>query len=137
MNGGFYVRCVGSTLKLMRNYGNDPKVADNGPGTSLCLLTDLPDPGSRGFRVGRRPRIFIVRVGDKIFGYVNVCPHQGTPLDWKPDAFLTFEEDAIVCATHGALFNIEDGVCTWGPCQGMKLAPISVYLEENWIKLGA
>ena len=120
----------------MRNYGDDPQVQDNGSGTSLCLLSDIPDPGSRGFKVGRRPRIFIVRVGNEVFGYINLCPHQGTPLDWKPDAFLTFEEDAIMCATHGALFNIEDGICTWGPCQGMRLASVSVYVQEDWIKLG-
>ena len=120
----------------MPNYGDDHKIEDNGPGTPLCLLTDLPNPGSKGFQVGRRPRFFIVRIGNKIFGYINLCPHQGTPLDWKPDAFLTFEEDAIMCATHGALFNIEDGICTWGPCQGMRLAPVSVYVQGNWIKLG-
>ena len=120
----------------MRNYGDDPQVQDNGSGTSLCLLSDIPDPGSKGFKVGRRPRIFIVRVGNEVFGYINLCPHQGTPLDWKPDAFLTFEGDAIMCATHGALFNIKDGICTWGPCQGMRLAPVSVYVQGNWIKLG-
>ena len=120
----------------MRNYGDDPQVQDKGSGTSLCLLSDIPDPGSKGFKVGRRPRIFIVRVGNEVFGYINLCPHQGTPLDWKPDAFLTFEGDAIMCATHGALFNIKDGICTWGPCQGMRLAPVSVYVQGNWIKLG-
>jgi nitrite reductase/ring-hydroxylating ferredoxin subunit len=120
----------------MPNHGDDHKIEDNGPGTPLCLLTDLPNPGSKGFQVGRRPRFFIVRIDNKVFGYINLCPHQGTPLDWKPDAFLTFQEDAIMCATHGALFNIEDGICTWGPCQGMRLAPVSVYVQGNWIKLG-
>jgi len=120
----------------MRNYGDDPQVQDNGPGTSLCLLSDVPDPGSKGFKVGRRPRIFIVRFGNEVFGYINLCPHQGTPLDWKPDAFLTFEDYAIICATNGALFKIEDGICTWGPCQGLRLAPVSVYVQDDWIKLG-
>jgi len=123
------------TVKPMREYGDDPKIEDTGLGTVLCALTDLDDPGSKGFKVGRRPRLFVVRRGDDVFGYINLCPHQGTPLDWKPDAFLTVEEDAIMCATHGALFNIEDGVCTWGPCQGMKLAPVPVRVEDGLVKL--
>ncbi|MEK9684733.1 MAG: Rieske (2Fe-2S) protein [Rhodospirillaceae bacterium] len=119
----------------MREYGDDPKIDDKGPGTILCPFNELDDPGAKGFRVGRRPRIFVVRVGINAYGYINLCPHQGTPLDWKPDAFLTVEEDAIMCATHGALFDIEDGKCTWGPCLGMRLASVPITIEDGLIKL--
>lgn len=118
-----------------REYGDDPRIEDKGAGTVLCALADLADPDSRGFRVGRRPRLFIVRQGDEVFGYINLCPHQGTPLDWKPDAFLTVEEDYILCATHGALFEIKDGMCVWGPCQGRKLAPVPLTVEDGMVTL--
>jgi nitrite reductase/ring-hydroxylating ferredoxin subunit len=54
---------------------------------------------------------------------VNRCPHVGTPLDWAENEFLDREGRHIVCATHGALFRIDDGRCVAGPCQGDRLEP--------------
>ena len=71
-------------------------IEDLGTDTVLCAVTDIEDPGSKGFRVGRRERLFVVRKGEEIFAYMNLCPHQGTTLDWKPDAFLTVELDYIL-----------------------------------------
>jgi nitrite reductase/ring-hydroxylating ferredoxin subunit len=112
-----------------------PILEDKGRGTVLCALADLEDPGSKGFRVGRRERLFVIRKGDAVFGYVNICPHQGTTLDWKEDAFLTVEKDFIICATHAAHFEIETGLCTWGPCLGRSLAPVNVRVEDGMIVL--
>tara|TARA_B100000029_G_scaffold471771_1_gene511718 strand:+ start:615 stop:971 length:357 start_codon:yes stop_codon:yes gene_type:complete len=112
-----------------------PPLEDKGTETVLCALTDIEDPGGKGIRVGRRERMFVIRQGDQVFGYMNLCPHQGTTLDWKPDAFLTVEKDYIMCATHGALFEKETGVCVWGPCQGRMLAPIKVRLEDGLVML--
>jgi len=66
-----------------------PPLVDRGSDTVLCALDDLADPGSKGFRVGRRERMFVVRKDGQVYGYMNLCPHQGTTLDWKIDAFLT------------------------------------------------
>ena len=110
-------------------------IEDLGTNTVLCAVSDIEDPGSKGFRVGRRERLFVVRKGGAIFAYMNLCPHQGTTLDWKPDAFLTVELDYILCATHGAFFKIEDGMCVAGPCLGRSLAPIKVRVEDGNILL--
>ena len=112
-----------------------PPLEDKGTDTILCALTDIEDPGGKGIRVGRRERMFVIRQGDAVFGYMNLCPHQGTTLDWKPDAFLTVELDYILCATHGAFFKIEDGMCVAGPCLGRSLAPIKVRVEDGNILL--
>jgi nitrite reductase/ring-hydroxylating ferredoxin subunit len=94
----------------------------------LCRLDDVPDGGSRGFRLrdaeGREQRVFAVRRGEALWAYRNVCPHRGTPLDWRPDDFLDREGRHIVCATHGAVFRVEDGVCIAGPCPGEQLTPL-------------
>ena len=47
------------------------------------------------------------------------------------DRLLTAEEDFIVCATHGALFRIEDGTCVAGPCVGKSLKPIDVTCDDD------
>jgi nitrite reductase/ring-hydroxylating ferredoxin subunit len=63
-----------------------------------------------------------------VFGYVNSCPHLGTPLNWAGDTFISEDSGLIICATHGALFEIEDGACVSGPCAGQSLeaAPVTV-----------
>ncbi len=90
---------------------------------ALCRLDDIPDGGSRGFgpALGGFTGLFAVRRGGQAFVYVNACPHVGASLDWAPHRFLTADGSAIVCAVHGALFGIEDGVCTAGPCVGAGL----------------
>lgn len=94
----------------------------------LCALEDIPDGGSRGFALrgadGRELGVFAVRRGETVRAYVNRCPHRGTPLDWRPHDFLDREGRHIVCATHGAVFRVEDGVCIAGPCPGEQLTPL-------------
>tara|TARA_R110002072_G_scaffold27564_21_gene89721 strand:- start:666 stop:992 length:327 start_codon:yes stop_codon:yes gene_type:complete len=100
----------------------------------LCRLDELEDPGSKGFENidGQKP-FFVVRRGDEVFGYRNFCPHYGAPLDWKPDAFLSYDRDMILCSMHSALFNIDDGICVDGPCPGQGLEKIEIKIIENKI----
>lgn len=104
----------------------------------LCRLDEIGDPGGKGFTLapGAGPReIFVVRRGDEAFGYVNSCPHVGTPLDWRPDQFLSADLRLIQCATHGALFEIATGLCLAGPCKGARLAPAAVVIEDRAVYL--
>ncbi len=105
----------------------------------LCALTDIPDGGSKGVLPNARGRDqgFLVRKGDKVYGYVNNCPHYDrAPLGWKKDEFLNGAKDRIMCSAHGALFRIEDGACTIGPCLGQALQPIPVTVKDGMV-LGA
>jgi len=101
----------------------------------LCRLDHLPDPGGRAFSVeGRRP-FFVVRRGGEAFGYLNRCPHAGTPLDWNPGTFLSWDKTEIQCSTHGAAFRIEDGLCIYGPCAGRSLQAVAVRVEDGVVRL--
>ncbi len=103
----------------------------------LCRLDDLAPGTSRGFgpTPGGFTGLFAIRslAGHQVHVYVNACPHIGVALDWAPDDFLTRDRRHIVCATHGALFAIETGVCTQGPCKGDSLEPVAVTIEDGWI----
>mgnify|MGYP003574456400 FL=1 len=106
----------------------------------LCDLKDLPQGCSRGFSVKTcfgYEDIFVVHKHDRLFAYRNSCPHTGGPLDWVPDQFLNLDADLIQCATHDALFRIEDGTCIAGPCAGQALTPVSVDIsnEEIFLRL--
>lgn len=106
----------------------------------LCKLADLPEGSSRGFSVETccgTEDIFLVHKNGRLFAYRNSCPHTGGPLDWVPDQFLDLDGELIQCATHDALFRIEDGACIAGPCAGKALSPVSVDISNNEIFLVA
>ncbi len=116
-----------------------PHRADDGatvPGLrALCRLDELPDGGCKGFgpAPGGFTGLFAIRQDDRVFVYVNACPHIGTPLDWTPDRFLSHDGSLIICATHGAEFRIADGECVRGPCIGDRLEPVVIQIKDNTI----
>ena len=101
----------------------------------LCALDDIPDGGARGFGAspGGFTGLFAVRRGERVFAYVNSCPHVGVSLDWAPHQFLSRDGAQIVCATHGAMFEIETGRCMEGPCGGQALEAVEVRIEGGRI----
>lgn len=104
----------------------------------LCRLDELEDGGAKGFSVaadGSRREIFVVRRGTQVFGYVNSCPHIGTPLEFLPDRFLTADRTEILCSTHGARFEIATGRCLAGPCWGKSLQAVAVRVADDTIVL--
>ena len=103
-------------------------------GTALCRLEEIADPGSKGFAVEGR-EIFVIRHGPTLVAYRNSCPHTGGPLDWIEGRFLDLPQLHILCATHGALFRIEDGHCFAGPCRGQALTPVAVEVVDGEVRL--
>jgi nitrite reductase/ring-hydroxylating ferredoxin subunit len=79
--------------------------------------------------------IFVVRRGDKAYGYVNSCPHAASSLDWVENQFMSLDKSHILCATHGAEFRINDGFCVFGPCRGQSLAPVAVSVRGGDVAL--
>lgn len=102
----------------------------------LCRLDEIEDGGARGFSLSDCAReIFVVRRDDAVYGYVNSCPHIGTPLEFLPDRFLTADRREILCSTHGARFEIATGRCISGPCRGQRLHPVPVRVAEGLVVL--
>ena len=101
----------------------------------LCRLEALAENAPKGFppAPGRFTGLFAIRRGAAVRVYVNACPHIGTPLDWVPDRFLSADGTRIVCATHGAEFRIEDGVCLRGPCRGDSLEAVPVEIKDGLV----
>ena len=104
----------------------------------LCRFEEIPEGEGIGLALGQgeaRRLIFVVRQGTKVHGYVNSCPHVGTPLDMIPDRFMTMDKRHILCMTHGARFRVYDGYCFTGPCQGRSLAKLALALEDGEVLL--
>lgn len=104
----------------------------------LCRAEEVPEGGARGFRFGSGTAlraVFVVRKGGALHGYVNACPHLGTPLDFLPDRFFDRDGRYLLCGTHGALFRVRDGRCVSGPCEGRSLERLTLRVEGGEIFL--
>jgi nitrite reductase/ring-hydroxylating ferredoxin subunit len=103
-------------------------------------LAEIADPGCREFSVGDGDwpfRGFVVRKGNDVFAYQNYCVHVGHPLNWAPDSFLTKDRSAIICASHGAVYEIDSGLCVAGPCKGKQLRRVDVDVRDGEIYVTA
>jgi nitrite reductase/ring-hydroxylating ferredoxin subunit len=106
----------------------------------LCPEAEIEDGEARGFavpnsdiRVKRELRIFVLRWENQLRAYLNSCPHVGTRLDWVQDKFFAPDDLHLICATHGALFLPDNGMCVVGPCEGEALKRIEIAVEDGWI----
>lgn len=95
---------------------------------TVCELREIADPGAKGFVIAADWPVhgLVVRSGERVYAYINACPHEGRILHWKPDAFLTRDRRLIMCSAHGAVFEIETGLCVGGPCPGERLRRLTV-----------
>jgi nitrite reductase/ring-hydroxylating ferredoxin subunit len=76
---------------------------------------------------------FVVRWHAKPFAYINECMHQATELDWNEGDFFDESGLYLMCATHGAMYAPDSGLCVSGPCRGATLAAVSVSERDGHI----
>lgn len=98
----------------------------------LCAINEIPTGGAKGFSLNGK-NLVALNYRNEIYIYENSCPHRSIPLEWQPDQFLDYEKTFIQCATHGALFQIDTGVCISGPCVEDRLNKIPFTISNNEI----
>jgi nitrite reductase/ring-hydroxylating ferredoxin subunit len=100
---------------------------------SLILLPSATPEGISETELaigGETQSLILRRRGDQLQAWLNVCPHAGRRLDWAPGRFL-LDKGHLVCAAHGASFELEHGLCISGPCRGQSLVPVAVALAAD------
>lgn len=100
-------------------------------GEILGHLDEIKDGRGKDYKLGDGRNVFVIRQGRSLYGYFNVCPHIGAPLNWQPDDFLTSGGELIICTVHSALFEIETGLCLDGPPCGRSLARLELTLGDD------
>jgi len=108
----------------------------------LCTLEQLErEGGARGFTLGEGDwplRGFVVRVrAGVIRAFQNWCPHAGHQLNVVPHGFQSRDGSLLLCHSHGALFEKEDGLCIAGPCRGQRLNPVPIEVDAGLVLLAA
>jgi len=119
----------------------DGQAPMSAPGTAyaICQVAAIPNRRCKGFHLlrvdpdGREHpwHILVVRWDRKLQGYVNRCPHQGLPLDWERNQFLDPDGARLLCGKHGALFDVNSGVCVDGPCKGEVLERVGLTVVDG------
>lgn len=106
----------------------------------LASLDDLPD-GSllevEGEVDGIAESLILHRDGDRVRAWLNICPHAGRRLDWAPGKFLLSKDGLLVCAVHGASFELREGACVAGPCRGESLRAVAVAVVNGRVCIEA
>lgn len=108
--------------------------------TRVCDSAALPDGlSAHEIETPDGPEsIILVHDAEGLRAYLNVCPHAGRRLDWAPGRFM-LEDGLLICAAHGACFELRQGRCVSGPCRGDQLRAVPVRQEAGavWIGGGA
>ncbi len=110
---------------------------------SEALITEeqVPDGELVALLIGEDGRFIDViarRNGGDLVVWQNVCPHAGRRLDYAPGHFLV-HDGRLVCAAHGAQFDLVDGRCVDGPGRGGALsarstAPVPGGWQVSWVE---
>jgi nitrite reductase/ring-hydroxylating ferredoxin subunit len=112
------------------------RAASKTGGRMLCPLASLPDGDSRGMlREGSDDRLCVIRRGCEVFVWLNDCPHEHRPMEYRQDRFLSGDRQHIVCYAHSAHFDLVTGECFAGPCVGKRLTKVPARVENGnvWI----
>lgn len=98
----------------------------------ICHINEIPEQGCRELTFDKN-HFFAIKNKQGIYVYYNSCPHLGLPLQQEQDQFLNDDESLILCSAHGALFEIESGLCITGPCQNQSLTMADFRIDNEHI----
>ena len=79
------------------------------------MMEEVPEREARAFDTEDGDTIFITQLDGSFYAYQNVCPHLQVELEFLENQFLDQDQEFIQCSTHGALFEVETGLCISGP----------------------
>ena len=109
------------------------------PGTLLCRIEEIEDPGAREFTFGKgksKFSMFVVKKDGQVYGYLNICPHYSSPLNARAGAFMNEARTRLRCTMHFAEFRIEDGFGVSGAAENCWLDPIPLQIVAGEITIG-
>lgn len=105
----------------------------------ICASEALVD-GGKGVRFevargGRQYPAFAVRYQGQVYAYLNSCAHVAVEMDWMDGEFFDYSKLYLICATHGATYEPETGLCVQGPCAGARLTRVAVIESDGAVRL--
>ncbi|NKX45708.1 Rieske (2Fe-2S) protein [Roseicyclus persicicus] len=105
------------------------------PGTVLCPAAAIPEKGVKSLDLDGFP-VLLVASAEGLRAYVNACPHQYLPLDWRSPNILSENAEILRCSNHDAGFDAATGQGIDGLGQGCALDPVPVTIRGDALVIG-
>lgn len=109
----------------------------DGDAQHLCASSELEERGRAlvfdVLQYGQPVRAFALRFDGRVVAYLNRCVHVPAEMDWQPGEFLDSDKRFILCSTHGAAYEPEDGRCVAGPCGRGRLTAVEVAERDGQV----
>jgi nitrite reductase/ring-hydroxylating ferredoxin subunit len=104
-------------------------------GSQITTVSAVPTDSTLLFHIqnaqtNEKKEAILSRVTGEVRAWLNYCQHlTHIRLDKGSGAEIRGEE--LVCTNHGAYFTLENGFCTYGPCEGAYLAELSITIDNG------
>ncbi|PSP75465.1 (2Fe-2S)-binding protein [Halobacteriales archaeon QS_1_68_20] len=83
---------------------------------------------------GDHREAILIRLNGEIAGWLNYCQHL-THIKLDKGSGAPVRDGEIICTNHGAMFEQDSGLCTFGPCEGAYLDGVEVAVEDGDVYL--
>ncbi|WP_458206157.1 Rieske (2Fe-2S) protein [Haladaptatus sp. NG-SE-30] len=103
----------------------------------IAAVAEIPDDTTFLFTIRNgfdEEEAILVEQDGEIEAWRNYCQHWTDVRLDKGDG-ATVRDGELVCGKHGALFESDSGVCTYGPCEGAVLDAIEITVEDDVVYL--
>lgn len=98
------------------------------PGTAVCDAARVEGVLSLSVTTGKGSfPLLVVRAGGGVLAYVNACPHQYLPLDYRGGQLVSADGTKLMCTAHGARFDILTGEVVDGADCGLDPVPVAIH----------
>ncbi len=82
--------------------------------------------------------LILAQTGAGIRAWVNACPHQFLPLNYRSESILSADGTRLICSNHEAVFDAATGIGTGGFGIGCELIEVPVHIDpDGQARIGA
>jgi nitrite reductase/ring-hydroxylating ferredoxin subunit len=99
-------------------------------GAVICNAAQVPETGTYSIELDGFP-VLLARSGGRLVAYVNACPHQFLPLDYRSASVLSADRRVLRCSNHQAGFDLATGEGVDGFGAGCALDPVPVRVDAG------
>lgn len=93
----------------------------------VASLDELKEEEGRMVEAGGK-EIAVFRVGDQVYAFDNLCPHQGGPLSEG-----MIEGTQVICPWHAWLFDMKTGACAIAPQVKIDTYPVRIEGSDVYV----
>jgi len=104
----------------------------------ITSVENVPEDGTFLLTVrngdGEEQEAILVALADGLVGWLNYCQHF-THVKLDKGSGAEIRNGEIVCTNHGAYFEEDTGLCTYGPCEGAYLQEVETETRDGDVYL--